>query len=31
MLDSYLDEYDRLLRKESPRASARPVQLEGIS
>ena len=30
MLDSYLDEYDRLLRQESPRASTRPVQLEGI-
>lgn len=31
MLDSYLEEYDRLLRRKSPRASARPVQLEGAS
>jgi glycosyltransferase involved in cell wall biosynthesis len=29
MLDAYLDEYDRLLRQKSPRASTRQFQLEG--
>jgi glycosyltransferase involved in cell wall biosynthesis len=30
MLDAYLDEYDRLLRQKSQRASTRTVELEGI-
>jgi glycosyltransferase involved in cell wall biosynthesis len=31
MLDAYMSEYDRLLRRESVQASARRVQVEGTS